>query len=80
MSTDKLNDIVRAAFIAVVLLAVVALALWLRSEAAAGALLSGLAAAAGYLFRGRVVSPTGTITDQPSMMPRGTMGNAGKPQ
>ncbi len=64
MSTDKLNDYVRAGFIAVVLVAVVALALWLRSEAAAGALLSGLAASAGFLFRGRVVttSPTGTVT------------------
>ena len=59
MSEPRLNAYTRALVIAVGLAAVVVLALWARSEAAQGALITLLAAATGYLFRGKVQAPGG---------------------
>jgi hypothetical protein len=51
------NEYVRAVVIGLTLLAVIYLAVVLRSEAAGGALLGLLGLAGSFLFRGRVETP-----------------------
>lgn len=66
--TFDVNDLVRAVVILVALAAVCYLAIVLANQAAAGGLLTLLAAATGYLFRGRVQttdSSTPVVTNVP---------------